>query len=192
MKAHLSIEDIECLLLEASKIIHHMEFVIIGSLSVLGAIKEPPRAMVASIDVDFYPRNDPDRVYDLMPFLGEGSDFNNRHSYYADAVTPALPTLPDDWEERLRPVRFESGVTAWFLSPEDAAISKYARGEERDRRWIRAGLEAGIISLHVVENLLMHTVMETEEKRLARAFVEEDRDWLASAGSPSNDQGLPI
>lgn len=62
MKAHLSIEDIECLLLEASKIIHHMEFVIIGSLSVLGAIKEPPCAMVASIDVDFYPRNDPDRV----------------------------------------------------------------------------------------------------------------------------------
>lgn len=108
--------------------------------------------------------------------------------YYADAVTPALPTLPDDWEDRLRPVHFESGVTAWFSSPEDAAISKYARGEERDRRWIRAGLEAKIISLHVVEYLLLHTVMETQEKQRTRTFVEEDRDWLVSAGSPGNDQ----
>ena len=179
MKEHLSIKDIEMLLLEASRLINHTEFVVIGSLSVLGALKEPPRAMVTSVDVDLYPKNDPGRAYDLMPLLGEGSDFNRQHSYYADAVSPNLPTLPDDWEDRLIPVRFESGITAFFLSPNDTAVSKYTRGEERDRRWIRAGLEAGIVNLGSVEYHLLHTVMETAEKSLVRSRVEEDREWMA-------------
>ena len=174
MKEHLSIADIEMLLLEASRIIHHTEFVIIGSLSVLGALREPPRAMVMSIDVDFYPKHDPGRAFDLMPFIGEGSKFNHQHSYYADAVSPFLPTLPEDWEERLIPVRFDSGITAFFLSPNDTAVSKYARGEERDRRWIRAGLQAGIVNLSVVQYHVLHTVMEHEEKALVRRLIDED------------------
>ncbi|MBM3391107.1 MAG: hypothetical protein FJY34_03920 [Betaproteobacteria bacterium] len=31
------------------------------------------------------------------------------------------------------------GIVAGFLDPNDAAVSKYARGEPRDREWIRAG-----------------------------------------------------
>jgi hypothetical protein len=87
--------------------------------------------------------------------------------------------LADGWPERLVRVDFENGVTAWFLDPNDAAVSKYARGEARDREWIRAGLGAGILSLPTIEYRFREAVMETEERRRAMTAFEEDRSWLA-------------
>jgi hypothetical protein len=51
-----------------------------------------------------------------------------------------LPTLPEGWESRLFKVSFPSGVIVHFLDPNDAAVSKYACGEPRDREWLQAGL----------------------------------------------------
>jgi len=178
MKQHLSLEDIERLLVMASKEIHHTDYVIIGSLSIMGAINEPPLAMVTSVDLDFYPKDDPERGFDLVPLLGEHSPFREKHGYYADAVTPLLPSLPEHWEERLLPIQFSHGVTAFFLSPNDAAISKYARSEPRDRRWIRAGLEHGILNLVVIDYLLRFTVLDSNERQTVSVAVEEDRNWL--------------
>ncbi len=45
-------------LIEAQKLTNHSEYVIIGSLSVLGALASPPKSMVMSVDVDLYPRLD--------------------------------------------------------------------------------------------------------------------------------------
>ena len=67
-------------------------------------------------------------------------------SFNLDPVSPQLPTLPQGWEGRL--IRIERPpVTALCLEPVDAAISKLARGEPRDLRWVRAGLQAQLISL---------------------------------------------
>ena len=41
----------------------------------------------------------------------------------------------------------QGGVKASFLEPNDASISKYARGEARGRCWIREALRASILSL---------------------------------------------
>ena len=75
---------------------------IVGSLSILGATASPPADMVHSIDVDLYPRQDPGRAEEIARALGLGTDFEQENGYYADAVSPSLPTLPDDWESRLR------------------------------------------------------------------------------------------
>jgi len=87
MQEHLSIANIE-MLLEASRIIHHTEFVIIGSLSVMGALREPPRAKVMSIDVGFYLKRDPGRAFDLMLLLARAAS-----SITSTAITP-MPFLP--------------------------------------------------------------------------------------------------
>ena len=71
----------------------------------------------------------------------------------------------------------------WFLDPDDAAISKYVRGQARDRAWIRAGLEAGILSLANIEYRLRETVMETDERRRVKAAVADDRNWLDHAST---------
>jgi hypothetical protein len=168
-------DDIGRLLVEARRVINHEDYVIIGSLSVLGAVKHPPVSMTGSIDVDLYPKNDPGRAGEIARKLGLGSEFERTYGYYADAVSPMLPTLPEGWEQRLIKVEFQSGVRAWFLEPNDAAISKYVRSEPRDREWIRAGLEAGILSLPTIEYRLRETIMETDERTRAKLAIEEDR-----------------
>ncbi|MDO9010797.1 MAG: hypothetical protein Q7U78_03160 [Gallionella sp.] len=172
-------DDINRLLAEAMNITNHRDYVIIGSLSVLGAVAHPPISMTGSIDVDLYPKNDPGRAFEIADKLGLGSDFEQTYGYYADAVSPMLPTLPEGWELRLICIAFDSGVAAWFLEPNDAGISKYVRSEPRDREWIRAGLRAGILSMPTIEYRLRETIMETEERQLAKLAIEEDKKWLA-------------
>jgi hypothetical protein len=172
--------DIHRLLVEAKRVTNHCDYVIIGSLSVLGAVAQPPELMTQSIDVDLYPKNDPGRASEIADALGEGSAFEETFKYYADAVSPRLPTLPEGWNDRLIKVDFDSGVAAWFLEPNDAAISKYVRSGSRDREWIRAGLQAKILSLPTIEYRLRETVMETDERQRAKEAIAEDKQWLDS------------
>lgn len=176
--------QIEVLLDAARQAIHHREYVIIGSLSVLGATATPPARMTYSIDVDLWPRNDPGRAGDLFHSLGQGSSFEEAHGYYADPASPALPALPEGWESRLVKLEFPSGVIGWFLDPHDAAVSKYARLEDRDREWIRAGLEAGILAPSTIAARIDSApYLDQEEHEKARSAFEEDRAWLASRQS---------
>lgn len=177
--------DIDRLLVEAMHITNHRDYVIIGSLSVLGAVEHPPVSMTGSIDVDLYPKNDPGRASEVQLALGLGSEFERNFGYYADAVSPMLPTLPEGWESRLIEIRFASGVSAWFLEPNDAAISKYVRSEPRDREWIRSGLKNRILSLPTIEYRLRETFMESEERTLTNSAIAEDRMWLDESNQPS-------
>jgi len=173
--------DINRLLVEAKRAINHSDYVIIGSLSVLGAVAQPPESMIQSIDVDLYPKNDPGRASEVADALGQKSAFSKEFRYYADAVFPKLAALPDGWEDRLIKIEFDSGVTAWFLDPNDAAVSKYVRSENRDRRWIRAGLQEKILSLPTIEYRLRETSearMEAGERQRAKDAIAEDKQWL--------------
>ena len=132
-----------------------------------------------SIDVDLYPKNDPGRASDLAASLGLGSEFEQKFGYYVDPVSPFLPTLPDEWESRLIPIAFETGVVAWFLEPNDAAVSKYARLEVRDKEWIRAGLLAGILSVPTLAYRFRETVFfDSAERKRAKSRLDEDAAWL--------------
>ena len=130
----------------------HSDYVVVGSVSVLGMseVCDIPAGMTMSIDLDCYTLADPPRVFDLQAKLGEGSAFHSLHGIYLNPVSPKLPTLPEGWQQRL--IRIEhAGVTAHFLEPNDAAMSKLARAEPRDLRWVRAGLEAGLVSLPMLK-----------------------------------------
>lgn len=173
------------LLLDAARLeTKHTDYVIIGSLSILGSPDSPPPGMVTSVDVNLYPKHVPDRAGEVAKKLGFGSSFEAKHGIYADAVSPALAALPDGWESRLVRVKFGKAV-GWFLNPNDAAVSKYVRGEARDRAWIRAGLEGGVLSLSVIEDLLRITYLATaEEAGIARVAIAEDKKILRLDGSP--------
>ena len=175
-------EHIQRLLGEAARLTKHRDYVIIGSLSVLGAVASPPDTMVYSIDIDLYPKNDPGRTAEIAAQLGLGSEFEQIHGYYADVVSPMLPTLPEGWQQRLVRLEFENGVIGWFLEPNDAAISKYVRSEPRDREWIWAGLAAGILSAAVIEYRMRETLMETDERVRASQAFEVDQTRLSATG----------
>ena len=77
---------------------------------------------------------------------------------------------------------FASGVTAYFLDPNDAAVSKYARGEPRDREWIRAGLAEAILSAPVIASRFRQTTFLDEmETQAAKQRLAADEAWLAKS-----------
>jgi hypothetical protein len=144
----MNVDTLMQLLVAAHRLCGHRDYVVVGSVSVLGMaqVEAIPLDMTLSIDADCYTLADPPRVFDLSAQLGEGSAYHQAHGVYLDPVSPLLPTLPQGWEARL--IRIEhSPVTAHCLEPVDAAISKLARGEPRDMRWVRAGLRAQLVSL---------------------------------------------
>jgi hypothetical protein len=180
----MELKDLELLLAEANRRLGHSEFVIVGSLSVLGVLgKHPvPARMVLSIDVDCFTPADPDRIFDLSESLGPGSEFERAHGYYLDPVSPALPSLPDNWQHRLIRTPLAGGITASFLDPNDAAVSKYARGEPRDRQWIRAGLKAGLLSAPIIASRFRHTpFLDDAERERAHRLLAQDAAWLGRA-----------
>src|SRR5687767_7297545 len=100
----MDLSHLQVLFSEARKLSKHNEFVVVGSLSILGIVQrssEIPALMLLSIDVDCYTKADPGKIFDLMEKLGEGSKFDEEHGYYLDPISPNLPTLPDQWEYRL-------------------------------------------------------------------------------------------
>jgi hypothetical protein len=177
----LDLDDIALLLSAAREQILHSDYVVIGSISVIASSlnhKIPPR-MLMSNDFDCYPINDPVRAFDLTGTLGEGSTFHKANGFYLDPVSPSLATLPTDWESRLNVLKLNNGITLRCLDPDDAAISKYARGEPRDREWIRAGIEQSIISTDIVRQRLKETIfLDGEEETAAIKLFEEDAAWF--------------
>ena len=164
----------------ARKATGHSDFVVVGSLAVLGIEFERaiPSEMTMSNDIDSFTRDDPERIFDLRSALGEDSDFHIRHGYFLDPVSPRLPTLPEGWEGRLNKVE-RDGLRLWFLDPNDAAVSKYARGEPRDTRWIRAGISSGLVSLPTVRaRFRTTTFLDVDEERRARALLDADVAWF--------------
>lgn len=147
----MKLDQVRQVLEAAAELTNHRQFVVVGSLSVLGALVEPPPRMVQSIDVDFFLKFDPGRAGEINARLGEQSEFALMHGFYADAVSPQLVSAPAGWEARLVQVPFASGIVGWFLEPNDAAVAKLMRGEASDLEWVRAGLHAGVLSGAVIE-----------------------------------------
>lgn len=163
----------------------HSDYVVVGSVSVLGMseVCAIPAGMTVSIDADCYTLADPPRVFDLQANLGEGSAYHRLHGIYLDPVSPKLPTLPDGWQQRLIRIA-RVGVTAHFLEPNDAAVSKLARAEPRDLRWVRAGIEAGLVSVPML-TLRMRTTdfLDAAEQAVALGA-------LADLALPSGDSDV--
>ena len=175
-------EDLRVLFARARDLCGESDYVVLGSLSVLGIAGAVPPRMAASIDVGAYSKSDPGRVFELAPALGQGSPFELEHGYYLDPISPRVATLPAGWEGRLTRIQLESRLAAWFLEPHDAALSKYARMEPRDREWIRPGLRAGVLSLPTLDARFAETsFLDVGESARARKALEQDRRWLSAA-----------
>ena len=165
---------------EAHKITGHRDYVVVGSLSILGTQDEDglPAEMSMSNDVDAYTKADPGRIHDANTALGEGSKFHTEHGYYLDPVSPHLPTLPDGWQTRMTSLH-RGQVTVWFLDPDDAAMSKYARSQPNDLRWIRAGILCGLVSLPKIRHRLASTTfLDSDEESRVRTQVDATLAWF--------------
>jgi hypothetical protein len=174
----VELADLQRLFSRARELTKHTDFVVVGSNSILGVAgpREIPKRMTMSIDVDAYTKTDPGRIDAAAKELGQGSAFELENGFYLDPISPQLPTLPAGWEQRLFKISFLDGIAIHFLDPNDAAVSKYARSEPRDREWLRAGLRAGLLSAATIEYRFRETAFADEhERRRAVSAFKEDR-----------------
>ncbi len=178
----MNLQQLDRLFTEVSARHHVTTFVVMGSLTVLALINERniPDAMTVSAEVDAYPESDPGRAFEIAGDFGLGSAFEQENGYYFDAVSPALPTLPRDWEGRLIPVSLPGGTIAKFIEPHDAAIAKYSRGAPKDMQWVRAGIDAAILSVPTLAYRFRETVFadDAERERVRESIARE----MARAG----------
>ena len=165
---------------EAHRMTGHKDYVVVGSLSILGIQDEDglPAEMSMSNDIASYTKADPCRIHDVNAALGEGSEFHKNNGYYLDPVSPNLPTLPDGWQNRMTSLT-RGNVTLWFLDPDDAAMSKYARSQPNDLRWIRAGILCGLVSLPKIKyRLASTTFLDGDEESRVRKQLDATQAWF--------------
>ncbi len=129
---------------------------IIGTGAVIAQLKHVPLDLMQTREIDIYTCSaaDAESISTLIDgTLGEGSPFDETFGYYAHGVGERTACLPDDWEERA--VRFDipSLTSVVCLCPEvnDIALSKICAWREKDRSWLEAGIDTGVLSLDVMK-----------------------------------------
>lgn len=152
------------------------DLVIIGSQSILGQFPDAPDELLISDEADVYPRNYPERADLIDGSIGELSPFHQTFGYYAQGVGQQTATLPDNWGERLIPVRNPRtrGATGWCLEVHDLVISKYAANREKDREFVRVVIRHGLVEREILGERLAATTLEPRLRSLINALIEQD------------------
>lgn len=165
----------------ASAITNQRDLIVIGSQAVLGQFPDAPAALLASIEVDLYPRHAHDLSDVIDGAIGELSTFHRTFGYYAHGVDESTATLPGGWMERLVPIRNENttGATGWCLEVHDLAAAKLAAGRERDLDYLGVLMREQMVDAAVLRARVAELPVSAERI----AVVRQRLDRLeASAG----------
>ncbi len=139
--------QLQHVILEIGRRFDLRDFYIVGSAAVLAALPDPPAgALTATRDVDVIPPSDDEQLADRISFvLGEASDFDVEHGYYAQGVSLRTPAFaPADWQARALPVRVAE-YTGWCMEPHDLVLSKLGAGRDKDLEFARDAARLGLV-----------------------------------------------
>lgn len=143
-----------------------------------------------SLEVDILPiaadNTETARLADVIEGVaGEFSPFEELHGFSIDGVDLTTSVLPGGWRDRL--VRVSNANTAapsgepqftgWCLDKEDLCVAKLCAFREKDRNFVSALIEAGLVDPELIVRRLA-TVPEGHT-----TAAEAARRWLiAQAG----------
>lgn len=127
------------------------DIVVIGSQSILAQFPDAPAELLVSMELDVYPRDEPDRAGEIDGAIGDGSRFHETYHYYAHGVSPETPIAPAGWEGRLVPIelrahdRAQGTITAWCMDAHDLVLAKLAAGRPHDVEFADVAIRAGLV-----------------------------------------------
>lgn len=160
------------------------ELVVIGSQAVLAEHPNAPAELLTSLELDVYPRTNPDRAIEIDGAIGDGSRFHDAYAVYAHGVGPETPSgAPAGWEQRLVRVqlppfnRRKPPVVAWCMAPHDLVLAKLAAGREKDIAFAETAIRAGLVE--VAQLRLGIDLIPPRYRELTRTRLE---GMLARAG----------
>lgn len=161
------------------------EFVVVGSISILGAKPSAPRGLTISADIDLFPRfgesGEKNELIDKN--FGQGSLFELENNFYIEGVGSwTMMTSPPGWEERMTPIVSPSGATGWCLDPFDLAYNKMEVGREKDLQYVgemmRAGITPGVsLRMFLRQHAPNREILENLERnfRTAKQTIKKSR-----------------
>jgi len=127
-------------------------FYIIGASALLAVLPEPSEAgLVQTRDVDIVPGvtdvNEETRIANQIDWLlGEGSEFDIEHHYYAQGLVQSSPQYaPTGWMLRARPVKV-GAYTGLCMEIHDLALSKFGAGRPKDFEFNAALARTGLLN----------------------------------------------
>ena len=146
-------EEFEHVIKAAADIVKD-EIVVIGSQAVLAQYPNAPASLLRSLEVDVFPRSEPQRADEIDGAIGEGSRFYETYGYYAHGVGPETAVAPAGWEGRLVRLELpairprEGTIIAWCLEVHDLVLAKLAAGREHDLEFAADALREGLVDPH--------------------------------------------
>jgi hypothetical protein len=162
-------DQLEHAIRTACQIIGHDAVVVVGSQSILGSFAENdlPVEATMSTGIDILPLGEDDadtaRLADVIEGVaGEWSPFEEQHGFSIDGVDLQTAILPVGWRDRL--VKVQNANTAalsgqpqyigWCLDKEDLCVAKLCALREKDRNFVGALLDAGLIDAAIITRRL--------------------------------------
>ena len=153
-------DQLEHAIRTACQITGRPEVIVVGSQAILATFDEDqlPAAATMSIEVDVLPIADDDRetarLADLIEGVaGEFSPFEELHGFSIDGVDLTTSVMPAGWRTRL--VKIQNANTAapsgqpqftgWCLDSEDLCVAKLCAFREKDRMFVAALADAGLV-----------------------------------------------
>jgi hypothetical protein len=167
--------ELQTALRAAGRVACQSEFILIGSQAIHAHCRRPPAEVLLSQECDLYPRTHPQVANLLDAELGRNSAFARRHGFYVDIVTPDLASLPEGWEQRLKP--FHAGrITAFCLELHDLLASKLAAGRLKDLELVGAVLKLRLGKTSILRRRIAKFPLQSERQkaRLRLTVVVED------------------
>lgn len=149
---------------------------VVGSSAVFASLPSTTDvALTATRDVDLaLPLGEALPPNQIEFVLGEGSDFDVQHGYYAQAVDLSTPKYaPAGWQARAVELRV-GRTTARCMAIHDLALAKYGAGREKDLEFTRALSKLGAVSRDTLERLLESVDTTTEHRALIAARIGRD------------------
>jgi hypothetical protein len=146
------------------------EFYVIGSAAILARLPDPPEgSLVATRDVDVIPGDGDRRVADRISYvMGEASEFDQVHGYYAQGVTLATPRYaPRGWQSRTIPIQVKK-YRALCMEPHDLLLSKLGAGREKDLEFA----QAAVLSIDIQRDELLARLADVTADPAVRQLIE--------------------
>ncbi|AEG43900.1 DUF6036 family nucleotidyltransferase [Isoptericola variabilis] len=158
-------DQLEHAIRTACQIIDHTEVIVVGSQAILGTYDESqlPAAATMSVEIDILPiAPTKEEVISLADRIegvaGELSAFEALHGFSIDGVDLDTAILPTGWRDRLVKVQNantaaplgEPRFTGWCLDKEDLCVAKLCAFREKDRNFVAAMLDAGLVDRDLV------------------------------------------
>ncbi|MCK1473702.1 hypothetical protein ACVW1A_004134 [Bradyrhizobium sp. LB1.3] len=163
---------------------------VVGSQAILASMPDAPEAARESPEIDAFPANA--RIWELTEakrtrdgvqpiasehidgLFGSESPFHRTYGFYIDGVDETTAKLPRGWQSRALRVQTEVAgrtVTGVVPAPEDLVVSKVARLDERDKRFVSAIHGARPLDLELIEQRIRKTDLDPAVAERAIAYI---------------------